>query len=576
LSLNLTFSKYFLPAGADLFIFGAKNKIGALTNQNNQPDEKLGTGLIGGDWLILEYYEPASVRGLGKLEIGKATHGYRDPYSTQGWGESDDCEMNVNCPLGAPWANEKRSVARYVDNGDVCTGTLLNNMLQDGKPYFITANHCFAANSSTWVFSFNWEAPGCTTPTIAIPENQTVSGCSVKSRNSFSDFLLLQLNSRPPASFNVYYSGWSAVDVPSQSSCIIHHPAGDIKKITFDLQPVTSSGYGVNSTNDNSHWRTGNYEFSTTTEGGSSGSTIFDQNHRVVGQLHGGPASCTNISSDFYGKFSASWTGGGTPATRLKDWLDPLNTGLLTLDGFDPACNLLNVKLPWKRNIDTVAKVLPYLWKVKNPNSDSTFRLVAGGYGNVSGKAFRMNGEETNPAGRKDTLILSPISVGNYKKIKFLFRHAYRRKNTNSSDILNLMVSGDCGSTYKNLATWSGNNLVSDQTTGSTDPFFPTDTTQWTSNLIALDSSYNRAGQLVFAFSFTSENAGTLWLDEFMVSGDTAKNKPLAQFQSNRNEGCAGVQVQFSDSSLFNPTSWNWSFPGGTPSTSTLQNPLVT
>lgn len=576
LSINLTFSKYNLPEGADLFIVGQYNKIGALTRTNNQPDEKLGTGLIKGDKVSLEYYEPVSAHGKGKLEIGKATHGYKDPFSVLVWGDADVCEMNVNCPKGAPWQNEKRSAVRIIDGGDLCSGAMINNVLQDGKPYMLTANHCFNNNSTTWVYSFNWESPTCITPTIAIPENQTLTGGTLRARNAASDFCLMELNSKPPEYFNIYYSGWSAINVPSQSSTIIHHPSGDIKKITFDTNPATTSGYGVGSANDSTHWQTSNYEFGTTTEGGSSGSPLFDQNHRIVGQLHGGPASCTNIAPDFYGKFSKSWLGGGTAATRLKDWLDPLNTGVLSLDGFDPACKRISVLLPWKRNIDTVTRLLPYLWKVKNPDADSTFRLVDEGFVNQNGKCFRINAEGNTPVGRKDTLIMVPVSVSRYKKLKFHFHHAYRRFAPTNTDSLQLMVSRDCGSSFKLLSKWGGDSFVTDPANGVNAPFPPGDTTLWANHEISLDSTYNRAEQLVFAFGFTSGNAGKLWLDEFILTGDTAKNKPLARFESNKTSGCAGVQVQFADSSLYNPTAWQWTFEGGNPATSTAQNPLVT
>ena len=67
------------------------------------------------------------------------------------------------------------------------------------------------------------------------------------------------------------------------------------------------------------------------TEEGSSGSPLFDQNHRIVGQLHGGPSACgaTNLW-DFYGRFDLSWTGGGTNATRLSNWLDPKNLNVVS------------------------------------------------------------------------------------------------------------------------------------------------------------------------------------------------------------------------------------------------------
>jgi PKD repeat protein len=50
---------------------------------------------------------------------------------------------------------------------------------------------------------------------------------------------------------------------------------------------------------------------------------------------------------------------------------------------------------------------------------------------------------------------------------------------------------------------------------------------------------------------------------------------PVANFTSDKTNIYVGESVQFSDMSLNNPTSWSWSFPGGTPAASTEQNPLV-
>lgn len=77
------------------------------------------------------------------------------------------------------------------------------------------------------------------------------------------------------------------------------------------------------------HWDIG------TTEPGSSGSPLFNQDNRVIGQLHGGDAACDNDESDWYGAFYASWTGGDKSSSRLLDWLDPGNTGQLFIDGRD-------------------------------------------------------------------------------------------------------------------------------------------------------------------------------------------------------------------------------------------------
>jgi PKD repeat protein len=50
---------------------------------------------------------------------------------------------------------------------------------------------------------------------------------------------------------------------------------------------------------------------------------------------------------------------------------------------------------------------------------------------------------------------------------------------------------------------------------------------------------------------------------------------PAVDFASDKVSGCPGMTVQFTDKSTNNPTSWLWKFPGGNPSSSTDQNPIV-
>lgn len=575
LSINLTFSKFKLAPGADLFIVGNGNMdvIGALTAFNNQADELLGTTLVRGERSYLEYFEPASVARQTKLEIGKITHGYKDVFAITGFGESGSCNRNVNCVEGGLWQNEKRAAARIINNGDHCSGALINNTLENGKPYFLTANHCYENSISTWVFAFNWEAVGCPNPSSSPPMPQTVAGSSLVARTAKSDFCLLLLNTIPPPSYKPYYAGWNNVNKAPRQSVIIHHPSGDIKKITFDNDSSTSTGYiGAN---DSSHWNTSNYE-SGTTEGGSSGSPQFDQDHYIVGQLHGGQASCSNNTYDRYGKVSMSWNEGTTPATRLRDWLDPLNSGITHLSGFDPACVKQLVRLPWQENLDTISLALPKLWRVKNANGDSTFRKVSGGYENLTGQAIRLIAENFDPAGRGDSLLLSPMAVSTYKNLTIKWNQAYRRKDKSLTDTLHLMISKNCGGTFQHLASWADTSLVTDTNTFASGPFFPADTLQWKKMEFHLDSTYSRAESIVIAYGFKSGNAGTLWLDNFTLIGDTAKNKPTAAFTTDKVTGCPGTQIQFSNTSTDQATQWLWTFEGGTPTSSTEEFPLIT
>ncbi len=79
------------------------------------------------------------------------------------------------------------------------------------------------------------------------------------------------------------------------------------------------------------------------TEGGSSGSPLFNAEGLIVGDLCCGTSSCEYESlelqgptgSDLYGKLSNSWTNSNnsSDSKKLKPWLDPNNTGATTLLG---------------------------------------------------------------------------------------------------------------------------------------------------------------------------------------------------------------------------------------------------
>ena len=77
------------------------------------------------------------------------------------------------------------------------------------------------------------------------------------------------------------------------------------------------------------------------TEGGSSGSPLFNYDGQIVGTLTGGSSYCnTPTSPDVYGKMSYHWTSNGTPNDeRLKPWLDPTNSGVTTLNGSSDPCS---------------------------------------------------------------------------------------------------------------------------------------------------------------------------------------------------------------------------------------------
>ena len=342
-SVSLFFDQFKLKDDAYLFIKNPETGqfIGSLTSANNKKWGSLSTGVVAGDHVQVQLVLPEGTSKYDQeLQIGTIIHGYRDILRSDKYqanaqrgpfGNSGACNINVNCPEGDPWQCEKKSVALIVEGSwAVCSGAMINNTSQDGTPYFLTADHCISfASVNNWLFYFNHEAAMCNGNTG--PIDQSVSGATVVASNGDSDFALLELSTAPPADFSVHYAGWDKSGTAPDAVTGIHHPSGDVKKICFDTDGPSADSYGGVAVWYISEWEDG------VTEGGSSGSPLFDENHRIVGQLYAGAAACqgqqNNGDFDVYGRLDASWDG-PNPNSRLKDWLDPTGSDALTLGGF--------------------------------------------------------------------------------------------------------------------------------------------------------------------------------------------------------------------------------------------------
>ncbi|MFK7784457.1 MAG: T9SS type A sorting domain-containing protein [Crocinitomicaceae bacterium] len=329
-SLNVTFDQFVLSEGATVFIYNEDKSdvLGSFTAENNKPSQHLGTSPVKGDKIIIELHESHGTLEKSQLSISHIAHDYKNVYSlSKAFGDSGGCNNNVACPISNGWEDQVSSVALItLANGTRwCTGSMVANTSLDDTPYFLTADHCEdGQNVTTWVFHFNYQSPTCS-PNADGSLSQSVSGSTLRATNPGSDVCLLELDTPPPTSYNVFYSGWDkSGDVP-QNTTGIHHPSGDVKKFSVDNDPPVSSG---------SYWRVVDWDDGTT-EPGSSGSALFDQNKRIVGQLYGGFAACGNDEWDEYGKVSVSWEGSSS-SVRLKDWLDPNSTGVETQDGYYP------------------------------------------------------------------------------------------------------------------------------------------------------------------------------------------------------------------------------------------------
>jgi len=361
------FNKLYIPKGAYLHVYmpGKEEVIGAFTFANNPADGFYCTGLIHGETFIIEYYEPAEVKGQGYLNINEVGYAYRWVSSlhkdARDFGDASSCEVNVNCGEGGSYQNQKRAVVRILVQSSQgqgwCSGALVNNVRQDCTPYLLSAQHCSEGTTtnqySQWVFYFNYESPNCSNPpgqgTLG---NQTVIGCTKKADSndnggdSGSDFLLLQLNNTPPVVYNAFLAGWDNSATAATAGVGIHHPGGDIKKISTYTSALQSTSWGGSVSN--THWSVtwaATINGHGVTEPGSSGSPLFNTQGQIVGTLTGGDSYCSTPNApDAYGKVAYDWTLNGAAANRqLKAWLDPDNTGTTSLGGSNFPCGTLPV-----------------------------------------------------------------------------------------------------------------------------------------------------------------------------------------------------------------------------------------
>ncbi len=332
LSLNLGFGRYHMPAGGRLLIYPADAPDAAIAfdDADNKAHGELWTPLVETEELVVEVTLPVKARDLLTLDLTSVNTGYRK-FGDMFPNKAGSCNNDVVCPEGDGWRDDIQSVAVYQRNGAwACTGVMVNNTAEDERNLFLTADHCgLTSGASTIVVYWNFQSPTCGEQGNG-DLSQWQNGSTFLTGSGTSDFTLVELDDVPDPAWQVAYAGWDNTDNDPVTAVAIHHPSTDEKSISFEYDPCTTTSYlGTSVPGNGSHIRVIDWDDGTT-EHGSSGSPLFDQNHRVVGQLHGGYAACGNNDSDWYGRVSTSWGLG------LSAYLDPLGLGVTEFDLLAP------------------------------------------------------------------------------------------------------------------------------------------------------------------------------------------------------------------------------------------------
>lgn len=358
-SINILFSKFNIPEGAKLFIYNSDQTevLGSFTHKNNSDINMLPTQPIEGDEVIVEYQEANNSTPYfrGEVEIGEVNHDFLGILrATEPRDPNQSCHPNIVCH---PEDIEPGSgvVAIIINGSTYCTASLINNVENNGTPYLITATHClnrdynpsFLANrrydmvAGNIVAFFGYQSPNCDKE-IRGTVQMTMASLDSMYISEKHDISLLRFKEMPPVEYQPYYLGWNATNSNNQTPYHgIHHPNGGNKKVAIEEDPLAIGSFGTfppYNMEPNAHWAVRSWDDGAT-EGGSSGSPLLDNNKRIVGTLTGGESYCSAPKGpDLYASFNKVWNYYNEDITpiSLQSILDPSNSGVLTIDGFNP------------------------------------------------------------------------------------------------------------------------------------------------------------------------------------------------------------------------------------------------
>ena len=365
-SLLLTFDTLALPPGGILYAYTPDRAVlHRVTPADNPDGGPYALPRIPSGEVILEYARPAASDNAPSARIALSTVGYvyRD---TRSWASDLACFINITCEEGDVWRQQAKGVVSldvelYTqdERGQwgwgwyMCSGSLVNNVRQDGTPYLLTAHHCFEGAEErtyrTLRTYFFLDPPAdeddCQAQLYENDFYQTLVGVELLADVPIyggSDGILLRLKKDIPADWDIYYNGWDARGIAANSGVCIHHPYGMVKKISTYTRPLTPArwsdegGNGAWNASWEVHWAQTPNGWSVT-YGGSSGSPLFNEDGLIVGTLSGGESYCDYpYYSDLFGKFSYHWDQYPDTLQHFSRYLDPDGTGTLVLEGLAP------------------------------------------------------------------------------------------------------------------------------------------------------------------------------------------------------------------------------------------------
>lgn len=238
------------------------------------------------------------------------------------------------------------------------------------------------------------------------------------------------------------------------------------------------------------------------------------------------------------------------------------------------------VALPFVEGFTTTTFPPTTNWTIINTDGGSTSwaRNATIGIAPTAGNSLVFDNFNFDDRPNQDVIELPKLDFSSFTSSSMTFNVAYAAYGASNADGLQVLVSTDCGTTFtieydKSGSTVAAGNLPT--AAAQTTQFTPT-TAQWRTETIDLNA-YTGQNGIIIQFKNIAAYGNRLFIDNINITGTGTPVVPTASFTSTPTAAtCTGQTVQYTSTSTGTPTTYAWTFPGGTPATSSLQNPTVT
>ena len=266
-----------MPAGAELYFSTPESKFeepwvnGPITSIENNDHGRWVSRDVPGDEVVMTYRAPMGLTEAATLQISGVGYFARHMRYPEPWasaierGGADECQVNVNCPEGDSWECEKSAVVRLqiTQNGGVyfCSGSMVNNTALDCRQLLLSSFHCVNdVDEDEWAFlqvRFNTKGRVCLDVVHVCPPTHGGDSLGGQQRHcgqrqhQRKRLRVGGSGRQHPRFVEPFFAGWDATGFSGNEGVGIHHPSGDLKKISsFSNSLSNSNAYAIGA-----HWR---------------------------------------------------------------------------------------------------------------------------------------------------------------------------------------------------------------------------------------------------------------------------------------------------------------------------------